>query len=965
MANWSDLKAAVAEVIKTNGNNEITGQILQDTLSSIISNVGANATLVGEATPTTNPGAPDGNVFYFATQAGTYTNFGSVVLNEGLNILLWNGTSWAVTNVMNIVQELGTSENAVMSQKAVTNSVDNILYYTDLSWEIGAFDGAGGDSINPHPESIRSQFFRRRCLIINYDSENFNCVINYKINGSRKNTISNTVIPLKKWYSEDNIFKISLSRKDGTVITNIETFLQECKFEIISEYSFDKFDEIQPYLNLSWEIGSFDGVGNDAANNSCIRSNFFYSRQGLIISSFNRDDYRLTLNYQPISAGDRLNENDAFKHIPYSSYDNRFRINIRRRDGREIIDINEFIRDANLRLIFGNKEDIVNIDLLGYYQDFNPISKAGDLIYSLSTNRLLYKKTESIYEELELNYDSIYIYQSDIYKYDGEKLVKLSKEITSFEEINSELETGSINGAGENGVTTDNYIRSKKLIEPGLYLVIFSDDVNCQLNTHESYTIDRKNFEFPCNFSVKVEENDFIRLCFKSKNGEKITVENNPEIVNSIKTYRVCSKSEDYDITLAASDSYAYDRQRADVALNGTNDNDILACVFNSFTNIKVLLYGGNYQLTKFFNYSDTAKVSLPICAITVGAGTSWRRYINICGYTRCSIQTEKAVTFQVTEALHNSIVNDSGINYFIIGCPYNYGEQIQRASTSINFKNFNIQGYCYDKAVTYLDSTRTLSVMLDTIMVHGWVKNRFEYANFDEFPNIECCGIRVGRGNEYGVQNFVKHCNVWYCGKGIACNGEHFIFEDDKTHHNYVGWYFGDKDTAGAFQHPNIMIGCSIEGCYRTMILSEKGDTEEDDVAINEIGQNTLICIGLSTELVWGGLTEEAVGKQHSLGIKEIKRGLYRGRIEMDGIVGQINNHFLFEPDGSGKGFQYKIYNTGSVQSYGTTEERPNASWVIPGTVYFDTTLNKPIFAVSGLGGTSYKWVDANGTIV
>ena len=880
----------------------------------------------------------------------------------------WTGTDAEETDTVkaHIVQELGNSEYKVASQKAVTNSVDNILYYTDLSWEIGAFDGAGSDSINPHPESIRSQFFRRRCLIINYDSENFKCVINYKIDGSRKNTASNTVIPLKKWYSEDNIFKISLSRKDGTLITNIETFLQECKFEIISEYSFDKFDKIQPYLNLSWEIGAFDGAGSDAANNSAIRSNFFYSRQGLIISSFNRDDYRLTLNYQPMSAGDRLNEDDAFKHIPYSSYDNRFRINIRRRDGGEITDINEFIRDANLRLIFGNKEDIVNIDLLGYYEDFNPISKVGDLIYSLSTNRLLYKKAESgIYEELELNYDSIYIYQSDIYKYDGEKLVKLSKEIISFEEINPELETGSMNGVGENGVTTDNYIRSKKLIEPGLYLVIFSDDVNCQLNTHESYTINRKNFEFPCNFSVKVEENDFIRLCFKSKSGEKITVENNPEIVNSIKTYRVCSKSEDYDITLAASDSYAYDRQRADVALNGTNDNDILACVFNSFTNIKVLLYGGNYQLTKFFNYSDTAKVSLPICAITVSSGTNWRRYINICGYTRCSIQTEKAVTFQVTEALHNSIVNDSGVNYFIIGCPYDYGEQIQRASTSINFKNFNIQGYCYDKAVTYLDSTRTLSVMLDTIMVHGWVKNRFIYANFDEFPNIECCGIRVGRGNEYGVQNFVKHCNVWYCGKGIACNGEHFIFEDDKTHHNYVGWYFGDKDTAGAFQHPNIMIGCSIEGCYRTMILSEKGDTEEGDVAINEIGQNTLICIGLSTELVWGGLTEEEVGKQHSLGIKEIKRGLYRGRIEMDGITGQVNNHFLFEPDGSGKGFQYKVYNTGSVQSYGTTEERPHAFWVIPGTVYFDTTLNKPIFAVSGLGGTSYKWVDANGTIV
>lgn len=104
------------------------GGVLTDLVDKIATILGA--TYMGVATPTTNPGSPDGNVFYFATQAGTYTNFGSVVLTEGLNILLWNGTSWAVTNVMNIVQELGTSENAVMSQKAVT---DAILNKIDLS----------------------------------------------------------------------------------------------------------------------------------------------------------------------------------------------------------------------------------------------------------------------------------------------------------------------------------------------------------------------------------------------------------------------------------------------------------------------------------------------------------------------------------------------------------------------------------------------------------------------------------------------------------------------------------------------------------------------------------------------------------------------------------------------------------------------------------------------------------------
>ena len=53
MAKWSDLKAAVAKVIKTNSNQEITGAVLQNVLNNIISNVGENATFAGVATPTT------------------------------------------------------------------------------------------------------------------------------------------------------------------------------------------------------------------------------------------------------------------------------------------------------------------------------------------------------------------------------------------------------------------------------------------------------------------------------------------------------------------------------------------------------------------------------------------------------------------------------------------------------------------------------------------------------------------------------------------------------------------------------------------------------------------------------------------------------------------------------------------------------------------------------------------------
>mgnify|MGYP000413637593 FL=1 len=66
MGNYEELKAAVASVIKTNGNQEITGDLLQNTLLTIISTMGSNAIFAGIATPTTTPGVNDANVFYLA-----------------------------------------------------------------------------------------------------------------------------------------------------------------------------------------------------------------------------------------------------------------------------------------------------------------------------------------------------------------------------------------------------------------------------------------------------------------------------------------------------------------------------------------------------------------------------------------------------------------------------------------------------------------------------------------------------------------------------------------------------------------------------------------------------------------------------------------------------------------------------------------------------------------------------------
>lgn len=91
MANYQELKDSIKDVIKTNGNQEITGQIMQNVLLSIINNVGKYATYVGVATPKTNPGTPDGNVFYITATPGNYVNFGGLTLERGQAYIIKNG----------------------------------------------------------------------------------------------------------------------------------------------------------------------------------------------------------------------------------------------------------------------------------------------------------------------------------------------------------------------------------------------------------------------------------------------------------------------------------------------------------------------------------------------------------------------------------------------------------------------------------------------------------------------------------------------------------------------------------------------------------------------------------------------------------------------------------------------------------------------------------------------------------
>lgn len=94
MANYNNLKTAIQAVIKANGNQEITGDILQNTLMSMINSLGAGYQFVGIATPKANPGAPDQKVFYIANGKGVYANFGGINVDEDEVVILTFDDTW-------------------------------------------------------------------------------------------------------------------------------------------------------------------------------------------------------------------------------------------------------------------------------------------------------------------------------------------------------------------------------------------------------------------------------------------------------------------------------------------------------------------------------------------------------------------------------------------------------------------------------------------------------------------------------------------------------------------------------------------------------------------------------------------------------------------------------------------------------------------------------------------------------
>lgn len=102
MANLKGLKNTIDANIRENGNQEISGNLLNIVLNAMTETLGQNYQFAGVASVNGNPGQPDANVFYIANLPGTYANYGGIVVEEGeIAFLKWDG-EWSKISLFKV-----------------------------------------------------------------------------------------------------------------------------------------------------------------------------------------------------------------------------------------------------------------------------------------------------------------------------------------------------------------------------------------------------------------------------------------------------------------------------------------------------------------------------------------------------------------------------------------------------------------------------------------------------------------------------------------------------------------------------------------------------------------------------------------------------------------------------------------------------------------------------------------------
>lgn len=161
---YDQIKESIKAVIKENGNYEITGNVLQTVLLSMVDTLGPEYQFLGIATKSTVPVGVEGNSFYITTEVGTYTNFKNsgntaITVNQLGILTSTNGTAWNFTPIfIGVSKGGGEVFNDYDNNTASGNNSHAEGVKTKASGDYSHAEGNGGTATgtNSHVEGLET-----------------------------------------------------------------------------------------------------------------------------------------------------------------------------------------------------------------------------------------------------------------------------------------------------------------------------------------------------------------------------------------------------------------------------------------------------------------------------------------------------------------------------------------------------------------------------------------------------------------------------------------------------------------------------------------------------------------------------------------------------------------------------------------------------------------------------------------
>ena len=210
MANYTNLINSIKAVVKQNGTNDITGQLMQDVLVTMTNTIGRFAAFAGTAMPSTNPNNPDQTVYYLTSIPGTYVNFGGIVVPPDRLVALHNiSGSWEMVVLVTFSDGSTINIDPALDPDSV-NPVENRAVYEECQ-AIRALIS----EVAP-VQSIKSVYYtNEQANAINGETFNGKNILNFTatVTGAEGVIISNAK------QSGNNVLRVYGTAFDGDTIT--------------------------------------------------------------------------------------------------------------------------------------------------------------------------------------------------------------------------------------------------------------------------------------------------------------------------------------------------------------------------------------------------------------------------------------------------------------------------------------------------------------------------------------------------------------------------------------------------------------------------------------------------------------------------------------------------------------------------------------------------------------------------